>query len=129
MRLPTLRKCSKIGSIQGDHSACGEPPVDFKTKVPFWPALAWPGQSGTFVLKSTGVLNKWNGHPVYLHPCCLVAVHFELIRCPLPVCHSFLLEIIDYLFAETAFTNICIDSQDYHILLFVSNPIMTPPFY
>ena len=29
-----------IRSIQGDHSACDEPPVDFKTKVPFWPGLA-----------------------------------------------------------------------------------------
>ena len=35
--------------VQGDHSACDEPPVDFKTKVPLW-----PGQNGTFVLKSTG---------------------------------------------------------------------------
>ena len=33
--------------VQGDHSACAKLPVDFKTKVP-------PGQSGTFVLKSTG---------------------------------------------------------------------------
>ena len=32
-------------SLQGDHSACGEPPVNFKTKVPFWPGLAWPSQA------------------------------------------------------------------------------------
>ena len=25
--------------IQGDHSTCSKPPVDFKTKVPFWPGL------------------------------------------------------------------------------------------
>ena len=29
-------------SIQGDHSACAKPPVDFKTKVPLWPGLALP---------------------------------------------------------------------------------------
>ena len=23
--------------VQGDHSACAKPPVDFKTKVPLWP--------------------------------------------------------------------------------------------
>ena len=46
---PFLRS---LDLLQGDHSACGDPPVDFKTKVPFWPGLAWP--SGTFVLKSTG---------------------------------------------------------------------------
>ena len=40
--------------IQGDTSRCPKPPVDFKTKVPFWPGLTWPGQSRTFVLKSTG---------------------------------------------------------------------------
>ena len=33
---------------QGDPSGSSQPPVDFKTKVPFW-----PGQSGTFALKST----------------------------------------------------------------------------
>ena len=26
--------------IQGDTSRCAKPPVDFKTKVPFWPGLA-----------------------------------------------------------------------------------------
>ena len=25
-----------------------------QTKVPLWPGLSWPGQNGTFVLKSTG---------------------------------------------------------------------------
>ena len=25
------------GAIQGDHSTCSKPTVDFKTKVPFWP--------------------------------------------------------------------------------------------
>ena len=29
-----------VTKIQGDPSACDEPPVDFKTKVPFWPDLA-----------------------------------------------------------------------------------------
>ena len=36
--------------VQGDTSRA-KPPVDSKTKVPFWPA---PDQSGTLVLKSTG---------------------------------------------------------------------------
>ena len=27
----------QVALIQGDHSACGELPVDFKTKVPLWP--------------------------------------------------------------------------------------------
>ena len=40
--------------IQSDHSTCSKPPVDFETKVPLWPGPAWPGQNGTFVLKSTG---------------------------------------------------------------------------
>ena len=26
-----------VMKVQGDHSACGKPPVDFKTKVPLWP--------------------------------------------------------------------------------------------
>ena len=34
-----------IPSVQGDHSACAKPPVDFKAKVPFWPGLACPGQA------------------------------------------------------------------------------------
>ena len=25
--------------IQGDHSPCAKPPVDYETKVPFWPGL------------------------------------------------------------------------------------------
>ena len=39
--------------LQGDHSACAKPPVDFKSEVLFWPGLAWPGHSGTFAFKST----------------------------------------------------------------------------
>ena len=39
-------------SVQGDHSACAKPPVDFKTKVPLRPGQARPGQIRTFV--STG---------------------------------------------------------------------------
>ena len=30
--------------LQGDTSHCAKPPVDFKTKVLFWPGLVWPGQ-------------------------------------------------------------------------------------
>ena len=32
-------------SIQGDHSACAKPPVDFKTKVPLWPGQARADQA------------------------------------------------------------------------------------
>ena len=39
-----------FGSVQDDTSGCGEPPVDFKTKVPFWPGLSWPGQAKTELL-------------------------------------------------------------------------------
>ena len=35
-----LRRPNDISEVQGDHSTCGEPPVDFKTQVPFWPGLA-----------------------------------------------------------------------------------------
>ena len=35
--------------LQGYTSGCGEPPIDFKTKVP-----SWPGQNKTFVLMITG---------------------------------------------------------------------------
>ena len=31
--------------IQGDTSCCDKPPVDFKTKFPFWPGLYWPSQA------------------------------------------------------------------------------------
>ena len=31
--------------LQGDNSACAKPPVDFKTKVPLWSDLLWPGQA------------------------------------------------------------------------------------
>ena len=31
--------------VQGDHSACAKPPVDFKTKVPLWPGQARADQA------------------------------------------------------------------------------------
>ena len=31
--------------VQGYHSACDEPTIDFITKVPVWPGLAWPNQA------------------------------------------------------------------------------------
>ena len=31
--------------IQGDHSTCSKPPVDFRTKVPFWLGQARTGQT------------------------------------------------------------------------------------
>ena len=49
-------------NIQGDHSACAKPPVDFKTHVP----LAWPDQAKAELLfwSQREVLHKVNGHPV-----------------------------------------------------------------
>ena len=29
--------------VQGNHTTCAKPPVDFKTKVPLLPGLPWPG--------------------------------------------------------------------------------------
>ena len=49
--------------VQGDHSACAKPPVDFKTKVPLWPVQVRPGQSGTFVLKSIGGFTQHDVSP------------------------------------------------------------------
>ena len=49
---PILKTCQEC-LVQGDTSHYLKPPVDIKTKVLFWPGLAWPGQNGTFVLKST----------------------------------------------------------------------------
>ena len=46
-------------NVQGDNSTCSKPPVDFKTKV-----LFWPGQSRTSVLKSMGGFKQ-----VELSPC------------------------------------------------------------
>ena len=53
--------------LQGDHSACGEPPVDFKAKVPFWPGLAWPSQTKAEHLfcSQREDRHKLNGHPVH----------------------------------------------------------------
>ena len=44
---PDFRNISKAGSfqLQGDNSVRTKPPVDFKTKVPLWPGLTWPGQA------------------------------------------------------------------------------------
>ena len=38
-------KRNLISQLQGDHSTCSKPPVDFKTKVPFWPVQAMTGQA------------------------------------------------------------------------------------
>ena len=41
-------------SVQGDHSACAKPPINFKTEVPLGTGRARPVQSGTSVLKLMG---------------------------------------------------------------------------
>ena len=45
-----------VPQLQSDH--CTKPPVDFRTKVPFWPGQDRTGQSRTFVLMSTGGFNQ-----------------------------------------------------------------------
>ena len=42
--------CDIIIIIQGDTSCWFKPPVDIKTKVPFWPSLPWTGQAKTELL-------------------------------------------------------------------------------
>ena len=66
-----------ITALQGDHSPCAKPPVDFKTKVPFRPGLPWPGQAKAELLiwSQREVLHKMNGHPVLrtaLDPPCMM---------------------------------------------------------
>ena len=38
----TCHTAYMFSRVQGDRAACAKPPVDFKTKVPFWLGLAWP---------------------------------------------------------------------------------------
>ena len=49
------------------YSACGELPVDFKAKVPFWPGLPWPSQAKAEHLfcSQRKVRHKLDGHPVF----------------------------------------------------------------
>ena len=77
-------------TLQGDHSGCVKPPVDFKTKVPpYYEALVLKCNA-TFVLKSTGGLTHSAWSPrrnsrtnVHKHPCsllvhlCLQHAHFH----------------------------------------------------
>ena len=57
--------------VQGDPSGSSKPPADFTTKVPLW-----PGQNGTFVLKSTGGWELPDGSP------CAFVVHSRAdLRC------------------------------------------------
>ena len=57
---------TKFNIVQGDHSACDKPPVDCKTKVLFWPGLAWLSQAKAELLfgNQREVRHKLNGHPV-----------------------------------------------------------------
>ena len=41
---PLVLQARRAKSIQGNHSGCGEPPIDFKTEVPLWPGLPWSSQ-------------------------------------------------------------------------------------
>ena len=55
-------RASFEGKIQGDHSACDKPPVDIKTKLPFWPGLA---EAELLLCSEREVCHKLNGHPVH----------------------------------------------------------------
>ena len=55
---------------------------DFKTKVPFWPGLAWPGQSGTFVFKSTGGFAQRDVSPCITSCLRLKDLHCEICNPP-----------------------------------------------
>ena len=63
--------------IQGDHSACAKPPVDFKTKVLLWLGQARADQAKAELLSCSQpeVLPKLNGHPV------LKACVFVVVKC------------------------------------------------
>ena len=44
-----IRKVTRT-TLQGDTSGCFKPPVDIRSKVQFWPGLAWLGQAKTELL-------------------------------------------------------------------------------
>ena len=66
--LKVARSRKKRAKLQGDHSACGEPPVDFRTKFLVWPGQARPGQAKAELLfrSQRKVRHKLNGHPVHV---------------------------------------------------------------
>ena len=57
-------------NVQGDHSACAKPLVDFETKVSLWPGQARPSQAKAelWFCSQQEVLHKLNGHPVHWSP-------------------------------------------------------------
>ena len=52
-----------VYTVQGDNYTCSKPPVDFRTKVPFWPGQGRPKWNFWVEVKG-GVLNKCNCHPI-----------------------------------------------------------------
>ena len=67
--LPSFRYDSFLSSclpVQGDHSACSKPPVDIKSKVPFWPVQARPDHVD---LMSMGGLNQPDVSPCTYDVC------------------------------------------------------------
>ena len=45
-----MRPVTKVIKVQGDTSGWAKPPVEIKTKVLFWPGLAWRGHAKTELL-------------------------------------------------------------------------------
>ena len=71
LRFTIFSQTQKFGNsfkLQGDHSACAKPAVDFKTKVLLWPGLAWAGQAKAKLLfgsqQEVWSYSYLNGHPV-----------------------------------------------------------------
>ena len=63
VQLSYSQALDEVWTYRVDHSCCSQSPIDIKTKVPFWPALTWPGQNITFVLMSTGGLDQHDVSP------------------------------------------------------------------
>ena len=63
-----LSSVDPLHQVQGDPSYCAKPPVDFKTKIPLWPGLPWPGQAKAelFFRSQREILHNVMGHPVVM---------------------------------------------------------------
>ena len=100
----------KTATEQGDTSGWAKPPVDIKTKVSFWPGLAWPGQAKTKLLfwSQWEVWLKLTCHPVhfdsFVYPT-LTPVNNLLCQIILPIicwCHVLILHMSVQLYATQA---------------------------
>ena len=80
------------GILQGDTSPWFEPPVDNKSKVPYWPDLPWPGQAKTELLswcqqevwinEMCHPVKSFTLRPLFNHPFIQIVFAWQLIRNP-----------------------------------------------